>query len=172
MTLIETAQLMGNFGEFFGAVAVVVTLAYLVKQIRDQNHANEIAAFEGMMDGFNQMIGMMAADKTVYRTFIRGLNEPDALDDDEAGSFQFLLRMYLNNYNKIHRAYQRGALTEREWSTFAAEAAQFLESPGGHAFLANQPDDRWEYLQAIQKHLDDVSVVDISLGRNPLRRAS
>jgi hypothetical protein len=34
MTLMETAQLLGNFGEFFAAIAVLVTLAYLVVQTR------------------------------------------------------------------------------------------------------------------------------------------
>jgi hypothetical protein len=34
MTLMETAQLLGNFGEFVGAVAVVATLVYLIIQVR------------------------------------------------------------------------------------------------------------------------------------------
>ncbi len=34
MTLMDTAQLLGNFGEFFGAIAVVGTLAYLAVQVR------------------------------------------------------------------------------------------------------------------------------------------
>ncbi len=34
MTMMETAQLLGNFGEFVGAIAVVATLMYLAFQIR------------------------------------------------------------------------------------------------------------------------------------------
>ena len=34
MTLMDMAQLLGNFGEFVGAIAVVVTLVYLSVQIR------------------------------------------------------------------------------------------------------------------------------------------
>ncbi len=34
MTLTETAQLLGNFGEFVGAIGVVVTLAFLAVQVR------------------------------------------------------------------------------------------------------------------------------------------
>lgn len=34
MDLMSTAQLLGNFGEFVGAIAVVATLVYLVLQIR------------------------------------------------------------------------------------------------------------------------------------------
>ena len=33
MTLMETAQLLGNFGEFVGAIAVVGTLVYLAVQV-------------------------------------------------------------------------------------------------------------------------------------------
>ena len=34
MNLMDTAQLLGNLGEFVGAFAVVVTLAFLAVQIR------------------------------------------------------------------------------------------------------------------------------------------
>ena len=47
MTVIELSQVLGNFGEFFGAIAVVVTLAYLVVQIRQNtrslNDSRELA---------------------------------------------------------------------------------------------------------------------------------
>ena len=42
MTLMEIAQLLGNFGEFVGAIAVVVTLAYLAVQVKHgQESLNE-----------------------------------------------------------------------------------------------------------------------------------
>ena len=37
MDLMSTAQLLGNFGEFFGAIAVFVTLAYLTIQVRQKS---------------------------------------------------------------------------------------------------------------------------------------
>ena len=41
MTLVETAQLLGNFGEFVGAIAVVVTLGYLAIQIRQNTRSQD-----------------------------------------------------------------------------------------------------------------------------------
>ena len=35
MDFMSTAQLLGNFGEFFAAIAVFVTLGYLAVQIRE-----------------------------------------------------------------------------------------------------------------------------------------
>jgi len=42
MSLVETTQILGNVGEFVGAIAVVVTLAYLAVQVRHGREATEI----------------------------------------------------------------------------------------------------------------------------------
>ncbi len=44
MTLMETAQLLGNVGEFVGSIAVVATLAYLAIQVRNAGRAATLAA--------------------------------------------------------------------------------------------------------------------------------
>ena len=41
MDLMDVAQLLGNFGEFIGAIAVVVTLFYLAVQVRHSKEATE-----------------------------------------------------------------------------------------------------------------------------------
>ena len=41
MDLMSTAQLLGNFGEFVGAIAVVVTLVYLAVQVVQSREATE-----------------------------------------------------------------------------------------------------------------------------------
>jgi hypothetical protein len=51
MTLIDTAQLLGNFGEFVGAIAVVATLVYLAIQVRlgrEATDANTRSLDEGL----------------------------------------------------------------------------------------------------------------------------
>jgi len=39
MTLMDTAQLLGNVGEFVGAIVIVITLLYLALQIRQNTNA-------------------------------------------------------------------------------------------------------------------------------------
>ena len=46
MDIQDLAQLLGNFGEFFGAIAVVTTLAYLAVQIRQNTNALRSASYE------------------------------------------------------------------------------------------------------------------------------
>ena len=46
MDLMDTAQLLGNFGEFVAAIGVVATLAYLAVQIRQNTRATHAASQE------------------------------------------------------------------------------------------------------------------------------
>ncbi len=46
MDIQGVAQLLGNFGEFFGAIAVVVTLVYLAGQLRQNTKALRSASYE------------------------------------------------------------------------------------------------------------------------------
>jgi hypothetical protein len=52
MDLQATAQLLGNFGEFFGAIVVVVTLMYLAYQLRQSNQLGRLEAMQAMADAW------------------------------------------------------------------------------------------------------------------------
>lgn len=82
---------IGALGEIVGATAVVLTLIYLARQIKLQNRAGEIAAFEGILDELDRVNSLIAEDKNLYRLFMTGLNNPAELDDDEGGSPQFCI---------------------------------------------------------------------------------
>jgi len=46
MTLMEISQVLGNVGEFAGAIAVVATLLYLAAQVRDAGKSSQFAAMQ------------------------------------------------------------------------------------------------------------------------------
>ena len=95
---------------------------------------------------------------------------PEQLNDEEAGRFAAVLRLYMNGNHQIHRAYERGAVNESLWENYAAEAADLLSSPGGRLFVAGHAAGEWEYMQEILQCRRDEPSVDLSLGRNPIQR--
>ena len=161
-------EAIGAVGEILGAAAVVLTLFYLARQLRDQNRASEIGAYEGIMDGFNEMNRMIASDKALYRIFIDGLNRPDELDDDQAGQFSFLFRCYANNFQKTHRAYERGGISEQDWGGLASQYAAMMASPGGKIFSEGHRDVMAEFVDEVRRHQSDSVVLDVSLGREKI----
>jgi hypothetical protein len=46
MTLMDISQVLGNMGEFVGAIAVVATLLYLAIQVRDAGRSSRFAAVQ------------------------------------------------------------------------------------------------------------------------------
>jgi hypothetical protein len=57
MDLMDTAQLLGNFGEFIGAIAVVATLVYIAVQVRHSREAmveNTIVVRSAAYEAYNE----------------------------------------------------------------------------------------------------------------------
>jgi hypothetical protein len=56
MSLMDFAQLLGNFGEFFGSIAVLATLIYLAVQVK---HAKQQLTMAGLQARSNHAIGVL-----------------------------------------------------------------------------------------------------------------
>ena len=164
-------EAIGAIGEIVGAAAVVATLAYLAQQIRTQNKANELASFNALMDGFNQFNSILATDKSVYRLFMTGLNHPEQLDDDEAGQFTALFRMFINETQKIYEAYKRGAVSDQIWRDLAAQAAEMRYSPGGQIMFDGHPVHS-DFHEALRQNRRESTTIDLSLGREQILRST
>ncbi len=60
MDLMSTAQLLGNFGEFFGAIAVLATLVYLVVQIKQNTKMLRSSISNSWVQSRANVLNMMA----------------------------------------------------------------------------------------------------------------
>lgn len=127
-------EAIGAIGEIIGALAVVVTLIYLVIQIRQNTAAVATATYESTMSGFNDINVVVASNPELASLLDRGTQNPNLLSAEEITQFNFLLRCYANQWWKLLKLHERGSLAEGEWSTFAREAAQFLDQPGCKPF--------------------------------------
>lgn len=86
MTLIETAQLLGNVGEFLGAIAVLVTLGYLALQIRNARADIDANAFNTTSSNFNSVQAMFLENAELWT---KG-NAGQELDVSESFAFDTL----------------------------------------------------------------------------------
>ena len=102
MQLTEISQILGNFGEFVGAIAVVATLIYLSIQVRhskqsiDQsNQLAEVAAMDESLRSFSAFRLLLASDPDVARIWDEGRNRADLSETDRTRFFA-LVREYHN----------------------------------------------------------------------------
>ena len=95
------AQLLGNYGEFVGAIAVVVTLIYLAMQVRANSEmlnrtaqASRIESARSVNEGFDRWRSMII-DSESEDLWYRGINDLSDLDRLELIRFAMIASTFM-----------------------------------------------------------------------------
>jgi hypothetical protein len=125
MGFFSVAQVMCNFGEFFGAIAVVATLGYLTVQIRQNTKALRVSAYADFVDRHLQMVKFQANHAAV-------ISQPDDYDtlsvEDRTIHVAHLSGM-LRNGDALHYQWQQGLLDDARFeSALVAVAGAILNN--------------------------------------------
>ena len=115
MDLVTTSQVLGNFGEFVGAIAVVLTLFYLATQIRRSTEATKAMVRQGSDSSIASYMSVAIDPLTLVRARNKALNA-EPLDDIER---QTVLWHNLMDFKCIEggfRQYQQGFVDDQDWS--------------------------------------------------------
>ena len=139
MDLMDTAQLLGNFGEFVGAIGVVATLAYLAVQIRQNTRATHAASHHAVTDSLNLGNIAMAQDAELAQIWVTGCSDRGSLTDAERNRLDMLLLAYFHVFDSLFYAARKGA---GEQSLLRAEEPGFshlLGLPGVREWWDQNP---------------------------------
>lgn len=151
MSLIEMAQLLGNLGEFVGAIAVVVTLAYLAVQIR-QNTAQLKLQTSNEVVGTGQEGFTPIYFPEMNRIWGVGHQQPDQLDDLEFRSFGHLMQRQIANFQNIAYQAAGGALEPELLDSYCRVYGAFIETQGGRIWWR---ENREDFTPVTRKLLDE-----------------
>ena len=119
---------VGAVGEVLGAAAVVATLVYLARQIRQSNVAAQTSAIQGFFDANDSIArGLGELGEVVRRAFA----DWEALPaNDKIAVSAFLCDVG----SKIHMGFQlwnRGALNDSIYESWEGTMVSMLLTPGG-----------------------------------------
>jgi hypothetical protein len=104
---------LGNFGEFVGAIAVVVSLIYLAVQIRQNTRSVRAAVYQEVSREASDMLRTLITDERVGSAFVLGLGSPENLDSGQRYIFDSVMNLHVRN---IQNAFfqNRAALVQPE----------------------------------------------------------
>ena len=139
MDLQATAQLLGNFGEFVGAIAVVATLMYLAVQIKHSREQTATQNEQSMYQQWQRPPELLAGSAEASQLFVRGQRSRLELADAEVVQFDMILAMGMNG---VEFAYRRSNDPENDSDaeTWLSVARFWLDSPGGNQFWKDRRD--------------------------------
>jgi len=115
------AQLLGNYGEFVGAIAVVATLAYLARQIKQNTQATRATLDCAIRSDFNRLHELIMSDSDMLELANR-LGDPDV--DFRAKSFA---NWYLNRFANVETALEADILPREDFDAWKADFARQLQ---------------------------------------------
>jgi hypothetical protein len=113
------AQLLGNYGEFFGAIAVVATLLYLARQIRQNTKATRVAARSHIVEATMAIRGRYI-DNGILRAAMLKERRGEKLNEEESFLIYQNTAMALRNWEHQHYLYTNGALNDDAYRTYQA----------------------------------------------------
>ena len=105
-------EAFGALSEFFGAIAVVASLAYLARQLRLTRQVDQVATFQAIVNGFTRHTQeFFGADNELA---LRGLRDRGSLGESERLLFDALLGNLMNHGEMAEGAVHAGLLPEAE----------------------------------------------------------
>ena len=123
------AQLLGNYGEFVGAIGVVITLAYLAFQIRQNTRATRAASHHSIVEALNQGNLLQAQDAELANIFLTGTADRAQLSDTDRQRFDMLCLTYFHVFDSLWYSAKIGT----------AEHDLLLSEEKGFSHLMNSP---------------------------------
>ena len=155
MSLIETSQILGNFGEFFGAAAVLVTLAYLAVQVRHGTSATQAASRDAAMAHTLSFFQQGLDEQVIARAdHKRATGEP--IDDFEKHQ---LVRYQFYNFKIFENVYthhELGVIEDDEWEYFRGVIKLLLTDNESALEMFTRTRDTMWWKSGFVRELDDL----------------
>ena len=117
MNLMDTAQLLGNFGEFFGAIAVVATLAYLAVQIKQSTKVARSTVRQSITDSITSMAASLADSDDLARLVQKGIDGAP-LEPHEQSRLGARCYVAMRRWENIYFQHLDGLVTTEEWAAY------------------------------------------------------
>ena len=112
------------------AAAVVVALVYAGAQLQRVVRAMRCSSSQAHASLYHSIIASLVDDGEFARIWLRGLADPDALDEDERVRFFAYATTLFRFYESSRVQWLRNLLDEEHWHTIQHQAADLWTQPG------------------------------------------
>ena len=112
------AQLLGNYGEFVGAIAVVGTLVFLAFQIRSNTKAIQASAqydIQIRLSDVSFQIGYNPERSALWSKILDETLSEEDFDDAELDQAHWIIRGFLITYLAAFASYKKGMMPTEQW---------------------------------------------------------
>ncbi len=141
---------LGALGEFFGAIAVVVTLAYLAIQIRQNTVVQKLGAAQQILGNSVTINTLMALDEPMNELIV-ALSDGRDLTPTQLAKFNSLSLAVAANHWQVHLQYSSGFLDREIFDAYERRTVRLMKSKYFRDWWTN---DRDRFSTGFQKYIE------------------
>ncbi len=143
--------MIGALGEVIGAIAVVVTLFYLARQIRDTALQDRRGQYSQLNRDFLQLPSAIANDESFSDVFFRGATDPASLSQSERARFYSGVLITFRSIEALFHFHREGSVADWGAASHRATMIDLLGMPGFRTYWI---DRRHWFSEEFQREVD------------------
>ena len=134
MTLLE----WGALGELVGGIAIIASLIYVGRQVKENTKATKSAADQAMADTMNGYVGLINSSPNLADILHRGATGMDSLQGGEVIQFGAFLDQMFICCESTYSQWRDGVLDERLWNTYRHCIVDIMMQKGSQEWWENR----------------------------------
>lgn len=127
---------LSSLGSFVSGVAVVITLIFLVIQMRQNTLAIRAAASQALSAAYADLSNITVTNADMARIWRLGLSDLGQLTDDERVRFISYLSTAFRFMESARLEWRRGQLDNEHWRALEGDIRDIAAQPGAKAYWA------------------------------------
>ena len=121
---------IGAISEALGALGVILTLIYLVRQIKQNTAATRSSAAASYSQSSMSIANLLSRDVETNSLFYGYLDGSRDLSMEEIRRAQAIVSVYLHAMEEAFDLYREGTLTEEKWESRYRQVGWLTNRPG------------------------------------------
>lgn len=128
-----------NAAEIIGGIAVIGSLIFVARQMRESNLNTREANYRQVMQHNIQMGRLIGSSSTVANLYRRGCEDIQQLNDDERWQFGSLMMAMFCDFNQHYTMHKQGRLDPEFWKSIEHNMDFYINRPGVLMWWQSQP---------------------------------
>ncbi|MGD8416681.1 MAG: hypothetical protein PVH91_06455 [Pseudomonadales bacterium] len=132
-------EAIGAIGEALGAVGVILTLAYLAVQIRQNTRSQQTESYGRALDRVTTLQGRLSENAELADILLRGAVDHESLSANERVRFAWMFYEMFSAFEFIYHQSQSDAMPRDVWQRWADTLCWWMSYPGVRAWWSARP---------------------------------
>ena len=128
---------IGALAELIGSVAVVITLVFLIFEIRHNATITKKSTLKNALNANTGKLGNLISDPELSDIFYRGIRSDDDLNVQQRGRFD-IFSLFFRMLDAQSMQYREGTADQEHWESLVRNLEAALHMPGSSASWQRQ----------------------------------